>query len=258
MYYILSFFVVAYLLWLSSMRKQSIFEFDIILSCYYLNQNVFELLTDLIEGIFCPNFLLYDENSPHVKGLELEETILYDVSYLIGVGTHAPHETNAGGRYDTRWTVKVVDPPGDSHRQDCLRTETNYHQILVACRTPHPQLFFRRNSMHTNALPTFKFDISWLIFNISCKAIILMLTAFLNCSSNLTVAAELLYVYFIFQNVHESTMNQLLLSTYMRCDNTARCFERSCGDRSIDHHCVLSTTDVLNLETRNQNLYKNK
>jgi len=36
-----------------------------------------------------------------------------DVSYLIGVSTHAPHETNTGGRYDTRWTVKVVDPPGD-------------------------------------------------------------------------------------------------------------------------------------------------
>lgn len=58
------------------MRKQPIFEFDIVLSCYYLNQNVFGPRTALIEGIFCPNFMLYDENSPHVKGLELEETIL--------------------------------------------------------------------------------------------------------------------------------------------------------------------------------------
>lgn len=57
-------------------RKQSIIEFDIILSCCYLNQNVFGPLTPLIEGILSAYFLLYDENSPHVKGLELEETIL--------------------------------------------------------------------------------------------------------------------------------------------------------------------------------------
>jgi len=42
-----------------------------------------------------------------------DEVSGHDVGYLVGIGAHAPHESNTGGRDDSCRSVDVVDPPGD-------------------------------------------------------------------------------------------------------------------------------------------------